>query len=385
MEGEAREAGHAMLYRQLGSADLEVSAVGLGTLPFGGAYGDIEERDAIRTIQCALDAGINFIDTSDNYGFGRAEEIVGRAIRTRRAEVVLATKGGTPWSDEGRITNDSRPETIRKAAESSLRRLRTDYIDLYQIHLPDPETPYEETVGALEELKGEGKVRHAGLSNFWAAELEEWLSRGLATANQMPYNFYHRDIEAAVLPLCPERRLSLIAYTPLLMGLFSGAIDEETRFAEGDHRAAYPQFRSQLLPQSVKTLRRLHPIAREQDLSLAQLALRWVITRPGVTCAIAGTKSTEHVQENARAGDRSLTDGELEQVERVLERTAPEVPRSIPMRVVQVRPGREGRIGVLEMGIKVRVPDSIDAGGPVTMDAVTGQVTKDEPLDESRP
>lgn len=366
-----------MGYRRLGKSDLQVSVIGLGTLAMGGqAYGPIDDRNSIATIHRALDLGVNFIDTADNYGFGHAEEVVGKALQGRRDQAILATKGGTPWDEQGRITNDCRPETIAKAVEESLRRLRTDWIDLYQIHLPDPETPFEEAAHALEQLVRVGKIRYVGLSNFWREDLEEWLAASEIVANQMPYNFLHRDIEGEVLPFCREQGIGVIAYTPLLMGLSTGKLTKDSAFGEGDHRSAYPQFQVEPLRRSLALIERLKPLAEELGLTMAQVALRWVISRPGLTCAIPGAKRPEQVEENARAGERPFTKGELERIDRILEETPVETPRSMPMRIIEVRPGPRGRIGVLEMGIKVRVPEGVEAGSAVQIDIVTGEIAE---------
>ncbi len=366
-----------MKYRRLGKSDLEISVIGLGTLALGGkAYGSVDDKDSIATIHRALELGINFIDTSDNYGLGHAEEIVGKAVKGRRDKLILATKGGTPWDEQGRVTNDCRAETIAKAVEESLRRLGTDWIDLYQIHVPDPTTPFEETALALEKLVRAGKIRYAGLSNFWAADLEEWLSNGEIVANQMPYNFLHRDIEEEVLPLCQEKAIGVIAYTPLLMGLFAGRLAKDARFGEGDHRSAYPQFQGKPLHQSLDLVDRLRPLAKELGLAMAQPALRWAISRPGVTCAIPGAKHPEQVEENAGAGERALTEEELREIDRILDEKKVETPRAMPMKVAEVREGPRGKVGALEMGIKVEVPPSVEAGDRVEMDVVTGQIVK---------
>jgi aryl-alcohol dehydrogenase-like predicted oxidoreductase len=364
-----------MEYRRLGTSDLRVSVIALGTLAMGGrAYGPVNDGDSIATVRRAIELGVNFIDTSDNYGLGHAEEIVGTAIKGRRNDVVLATKGGTPWDEQGRIALDCSPEAITRSVEDSLRRLGTDWIDLYQIHSPDPETPYEDTVRALERLVQAGKTRHVGLSNFWMGEMEEWLSFGGIASNQMPYNFLHRDIEQAALPFCREHGIGVIAYTPLLMGLFAGRITSRAEFGQGDHRAFYPQFQGEPLAQCLGLVECLRPLAEERGMTIAQLALSWVVSRPGVTCAIPGAKRPEQVEENAAAGEQLLTEAELERIDRILEEASVEAPRLMPMRIVEIREGPRGRIGLLEVGVKLKVSDSVEAGDVVKMDIVTGQV-----------
>ncbi len=363
-----------MEYRKLGKSDLRVSAIGLGTLAMGGGYSPVSDDAAIATIQRAVDVGVNFIDTSDNYGFGRAEELVGRAIRGRRDDVVVATKGGTPWGEQGRTRIDCSPVAITAAAEASLRRLGTDWIDLYQIHVPDPETPYEETVVALERLKQAGKIRYAGVSNFWSEELEAWLVVDGIVSNQMPYNLLHRDIEAELLPYCRDQGIAVIAYTPLLMGMFGGRIAPETVFDEGDHRASYPQFRGQALEDALTLVRRLKSLAAELGMTMAQLALSWIVSRPGVTCAIPGATSPGQVEENARAGKRLFDQEAVGRVDRILADTDVETPRTVPMKVVEVKERHGKLMGTLEMGIKIRVPAGTKASDVIEMDIVTGQV-----------
>ena len=367
-----------MQYRSLGDSDLHVSVIGLGTLSIAGAYGRVNDADSIATIKRAIDLGVNFIDTSDNYGFGHAEEVVGKAVEGRRDELVLATKGGTPWDAQKRVTNDCRPEVMTKAVEASLKRLGTGWIDLYQIHLPDPETPFEKTARVLERLIKAGKIRYIGLSNFWTDDLKAWIEIGEVVANQMPYNFLHRDIEESMLSFCRANGIGMIAYTPLCMGLFAGKIATDTRFDEGDHRSRYPQFQGEPLNQALGLIDRMRPIAEEHGLTLAQLALRWVISRPGVTCAISGAKRPARLEENVVAGEQFFSKAELAQIDRILEEARVETPRLMPMPVTEVRQGPRGKIGVLAMGIKVPISESIKAGDTVLMDAITGKVASEK-------
>lgn len=364
-----------MRYRRLGSSDLEVSVIGLGTLAMGGqAYGPVDDKASIATIRRAVGLGINLIDTSDNYGRGRAEKLVGRAVKGHRDKVIIATKGGTPWDEEGRVTFDCSREAITQAVEDSLRRLDTAWIDLYQIHVPDPEVPYEETARALERLIQAGKIRYVGLSNFWADHLKAWLATDGAVSDQMPYNFLHRDIEGEFLSFCREHSIGVIAYTPLLMGMFAGRITAETTFGEGDHRSFYPQFRGKPLRDSLALIDRLRPVAADQGMTMAQLALSWVISRPGVTCSIPGAKSPEQIEELVVAGERLLSEAAMEKMDRILEETEVDTPRLIPIRVVEVHEAAGKRIGTLEIGAKVCLPADVQAGDVVKMDAVTGRI-----------
>ena len=364
-----------MKYRKLGKSGLEVSVIGLGTLAMGGGgYGPVDDRESITAIRRAIELGVNFIDTSDNYGLGHAEVVVGRAIRGVREKVVLATKGGTPWDNQGRVVIDCRKEVIIRAAEESLRRLGTDWIDLYQIHTPDPQVPFEETAEALQILIREGKVRHIGLSNFWMEEIKEWVSIDGIVSLQMPYNFLHRDIEEDLPPFCRDQEVGLISYTPLLMGMFAGRITQETRFDRDDHRSLYPQFQGDSLRQCLALTDQLRMVAQEWGMTLAQLALSWVISRPGITCAIPGAKHPNQVEENALAGKRMLTKGELGEIDRILDEVGIEAQRLMPMRVVKVEKGPRGAVGLLEGGLKLGVPNSVVPGDMVEVDIVKGKV-----------
>ncbi len=365
-----------MEYRTLGSSDLRVAAIGLGTLPFAGGYGPLDDQAARVTLRRALDCGINFIDTSDNYGGGEVEKLVGQALAGRRSEAIVATKGGTALDAQGRVTNDARAETIVRAAEESLRRLGTDWIDLYQVHLPDPATPVAETVGALERLVKQGKVRYVGLSNFWEDDLRRWWAVGSAIANQLPYNFLHRDIEGGLLSLCREQGMGIIAYQPLLFGLFAGKLGPPESLHDQDHRKSYPGFGD--LVRATEVLRaRLAALAREWGLTPAQLALRWAISRPGVTCAIPGAKRPEQAEENARAGERAFTREELREIDRILAEHRVSPVRAFPCPVDAVVEGPHGRYAVLRRGIKVRVPHGVEAGDTVDMDIVTGGISEE--------
>jgi aryl-alcohol dehydrogenase-like predicted oxidoreductase len=370
-----------MKYRRLGESDLTVSVIGLGTLAMGGqAYGPVPAKDAIQTIRHGVDIGINLIDTSDNYGLGQAETIVGKALKGIRDKVVLATKGGTPWEEGSRVRTDCSAKAITQAIEDSLRRLDTDTIDLYQVHVPDPGTPFEETASALERARQAGKIRYVGVSNFWTDDMLAWLEVSTAVSDQMPYNFLQRDVEKNLLPLCQERDVGVIAYTPLLMGMFSGALSTLSRFEEGDHRAHYPQFHGEPFSQTLALIERLKAVAQEMGLTMAQLALAWDISCPGVTCAIPGARRPDQVEENAGAGDRALDQSQRERVNQILAEMRVATPRLMSAQVLEVRQGPRGKVATLDMGVKVAAPDSVRAGQQVYMDILTGQIaaSKDE-------
>src|SRR5947208_547387 len=228
---------------RLGSTDLRVSPICFGTWAFGGDWGRVDQEEAKATIGRALESGINFFDTAQAYGFGLSEHLLADALwgRVRRQDVVVATKGGLRM-DGDRLVRDASAARVRQGVEASLRNLRTDYIDLYQVHWPDPATPAEETGAALTELVREGKVRHVGVSNYGVAEMEALRRFTSCETLQPPYNLFRRGIEADVLPYCAARGMGVLVYGPLAHGLLSGAMTEATTFAADDWRGHSPDF-----------------------------------------------------------------------------------------------------------------------------------------------
>lgn len=307
-----------MQYRQLGASDMKVSVVGFGAWAVGGwKWGGADDVQSVRAITHALDCGITLIDTAPIYGCGHSETVVGRAIAGRRDEVVVATKCGLRWdldydtgtgeTSEGldgkpiTIQRCLRRESIRHELEQSLRRLGIERIDLYQCHAPDPNTPVEDTMAALLELRDEGKIRHIGVSNFHAGLLQRAVKAGDVTSSQNMYNLILRGIEEDLLPFCRENGLGLLAYTPLLLGLLTGKVTLERAFPEGDLRRGHhlftPRYRSSVLDM----LEGFGPIAEKHGATRAQLAIHWVFRQPGVTAALVGARNEVQAAENAAA------------------------------------------------------------------------------------
>src|SRR4051812_23011982 len=294
--------------RQLGQSDVRVTPVIFGAWAIGGwMWGGNEESDSIKAVHAALDAGINTIDTAAIYGFGYSEELVAKALQGRRRDqVVIATKCGMRWNTE--VGSDPWPQkdnsgndvTIRKNAkadsiayecEQSLKRLRTDVIDLYQIHWPDVDTAVEESIREMEKLRQQGKVRAIGVSNYDV----EWLRRASDTATiaslQPPYSLINRKIESAVLPFCRERNIGVIVYSPMERGLLTGKVGPEREFAPGDHRAKQKQFSIENRKRVLSALEKVKPIADKHGASYAQLVINWTMTEPGITAAIVGARN----------------------------------------------------------------------------------------------
>lgn len=288
-----------MEYAVIPATDLRASRIGLGAWAIGGLMcGGADEGDAIRAIYAALDAGINLVDTAPVYGFGRSEEIIGRALAEngRRRDVMLATKAGLEWTSDGAIYRNSSPERIRVEIEDSLRRLRTDVIDLYQIHWPDSKTPIAETAQTLDALGREGKIRAFGVSNYSPPEMDVFRSAAPLHTSQPPYNLFEREIEADVLPYCRENGITVLAYGTLCRGLLSGKMRPETRFGADDIRGIDPKFAPEQLIRYLKAVERLDRLARERyGKRVIDLAVRWLLDQPGVGIALWGARRPEQL------------------------------------------------------------------------------------------
>lgn len=301
---------------------LEVSQIVLGTWVTGGwMWGGADELDSIRTIHRALDLGINFIDTAPVYGFGLSEEIVGKALKERpdRDGMVIATKCGLEWdADQRQIRRNSSPARIRQEVDDSLRRLGRDCIDLYQIHWPDLNTPFEESMTALVELRDAGKIRHIGLSNFNRDQVTDCLRAAPVQSLQPPFNLFEQDAAKELLPLCLEKGIGTLVYGGLCRGLLSGKFIGKETFPRGDLRRADPKFKPDRFPQYVKAVDQLKKIAAKYNRSMGQFALRWALQQPGVTTVIAGARTPQQVEDNAGASGWLIEEEDLRRVDLVL-------------------------------------------------------------------
>lgn len=277
-----------------------VSRIGLGTWAIGGwMWGGTDEPESIRTIERALDLGVNLVDTAPVYGFGRSEEIVGKAVGagTRRDQVAIATKCGLAWS-EGKVSRDASPARIRQEVEDSLRRLRTGWIDLYQVHWPDAAVPFEETAEEIAKLKAEGKIRAIGVSNFSPAQMERFGARAPLASAQPPYNLFERGIERDVLPWCRANGVATVTYGALCRGLLSGRMTEDTKFLGDDLRRYDPKFKPPRFAQYLAAARALRSYADEElGRSLVELSVRWLLDQPGVSIALWGARRPEQLAE----------------------------------------------------------------------------------------
>ncbi len=317
-----------MEYRKLGKSNLNISVVTFGAWAAGGwMWGGTEQNNAVEAIKASYDLGVTSIDTAPVYGQGLSEEIVGEAIRDiPRDKVQILTKYGLRWDTEkGKFHFDSKDNegndikihkyaaknAIIQECEESLRRLGTDYIDLYQIHWPDPTTPIAETMEAVLQLKKQGKIREAGVCNYNAAQMAEAENTIELVSDQVPYSMVRRGIEEELVPYCIENNKAILAYSPLQRGLLTGKMEPGYSFGEGDTRANEFYFTDENLRRTTDFLNEIKPLADEKNATLAQLVIKWTIKQPGITIALVGARNPEQAIQNAQAVNITLTDDEI--------------------------------------------------------------------------
>lgn len=328
----------ALPARSLGSTGPAASVIGLGTWAIGGDdWGGSDDALAISAIHASLDAGLTLIDTAPIYGFGHAEELLGRALSGRRDQVVLATKCGLVWGrgqgqfffphPRGDVYRHLAPAAIRADLEASLRRLRTDFIDLYQTHWQDDTTPIADTMAELLRLRDEGKIRAIGVSNVTPDQLDAYRAIGPVASVQEGYSMVDRAHETALVPRCAELGVGFIAYSPLAMGLLTGKITPDRAFAAGDVRGTSPRFARPVLEAVNAFLAQLAPLAAAHNVTLAQLVIAWTLARPGVTHALCGARDPRQAHENAAAARLVLPPDELAFITTTLDTAALHVPK----------------------------------------------------------
>lgn len=297
-----------------GKTGLEVSRLAFGTWAFGGDWGSFDEDAAVAMIRHARDLGFNFFDTAHEYGFGAAERILGQALRPdlarARDELVIATKGGVRPTDDG-LVRDASPEWLRRDVDTSLGALGIDHIDLYQVHWPDSAVPAAETAGALADLISEGKIRHAGVSNYETAQVKEFSATLPVEAVQPPYHLFRRDIEDELLPYCRARDIGVLVYGPLAHGLLTGTVHPDTTFAPEDWRGTSHIFNGDGFLRNLKVVARLERLAADLGVTISQLAIAWTLAQPGVHVAIVGAQHLGYLQDSAGAAHVTLSGATL--------------------------------------------------------------------------
>ncbi len=309
-----------MDYKKLGKSVFEVSTISMGcwAIAGGSTWGSQDEKDAIKAIQTAYDQGINFFDTAEAYGNGYSEELLGQAVESFRNDIVIAYKVSR---------SNLAPDDLREACENSLRRLNTDYLDVYYIHWPSREVPFAETMNTMQELKKEGKIRSICCSNFGKNDLTELLQHGDVDANQLPYNLLFRAIEYEIQPICVDNEISITCYSPIAQGLLAGKFASPDEVPEGRARTRHfskdrPQVRHQeegAEKETFAAIDKIREIANQTGKSMVQLALAWLNSREGVASVIVGARNPEQVKENARAGDIKLSKDVLKKLSEITE------------------------------------------------------------------
>ncbi|OAI52698.1 aldo/keto reductase [Betaproteobacteria bacterium SCGC AG-212-J23] len=300
--------------RPLGKSGIKVSAVGLGLMSMSGIYGNANDEESIRVIHHALDKGINHLDSSDMYGWGHNETLLGKALKGRRAEVVVATKFGQTKDADGKQGVDGKPQYVMQACEASLKRLGIDVIDLYYQHRVDPNTSIEDTVGAMKRLVEQGKVRALGLSEAAPATIRRAHKVHPIAAVQNEFSLLYRKDGEETLATCRELGISLVAYAPLGRSMLTGSVKGKADLPEGDRRLAHPRFQAEHLDANVKIVKRLEEIAEHKKCTPAQLVLAWLLAQGKEVVAIPGTKRKQRVEENLAALDIKLSAADVEKI-----------------------------------------------------------------------
>ncbi len=312
-----------MEYRQLGKTDLNVSVIGYGAWGIGGKpfWSTEGEENSIRSIEKAIDLGINFYDTAPVYGFGYSEELLGKALQSKRKDVIIATKCGIVWKKKElkAVSKKATRESILEEIDQSLKRLRTDYIDLYQVHWPDESTPIEETMDTLLQVQREGKIKYIGVSNYSVDQMEESLKYGQIVSLQPMYSMLERDVEKEMLPFCIENEIGVICYSPLASGVLTGKYDENTRFQDWRGKNIIGNFTGEVYASHIRKVKQVAKIAQENGKTLAQLAINWLLRQQGVSTALVGVKTPDQVQQNIGAVGWEISNNDLKKISDILQ------------------------------------------------------------------
>jgi aryl-alcohol dehydrogenase-like predicted oxidoreductase len=313
-----------MKYRKLGKNGPEISVIGFGSWAIGGggwasAWGNQDDELSIESVRVALDNGINFYDTAAVYGLGHSEEVIGKALKSDRDKVVLATKCGLVWDENKTTSKNGTYDSILREAEASLRRLGTDYIDLYQMHWPDTDAnaPAEETMRAMDKLVQDGKVRYVGVSNYNVPLLEASLSVRHVDSLQPPYSILRPAVEKEILPFCLEKGIGVVAYSPLTSGLLSGNYTYDTKFSDDDWRSRNAAHTGEGLRKNVDRVEKLKVIASRYGITMPQLAIAYDLAHPALTSALVGVRKPSHILSVLQAIDVTLDEATLSEIRKI--------------------------------------------------------------------
>jgi len=304
-----------MLKRKLGSQGLEVPAIGLGCMGMTIQYGALDDEESIATIHHALDIGLNLLNTSDAYGKGKNETLICTAIKDRRSDILINTKFGQMTKPDGSAGVDGRPEYVNEACEASLKRLETDFIDIFSQHRVDTDVPIEETVGSMARLVEEGKVRYIGLSEAAPETIRRAHEEFPISCVETEYSLWSRDVEAEILPTCQELGISLMPYAPLGRGFLTGTIKSSDDLIEGDRRRDHPRFSDENISKNKIKVGVIERVAEKSGFKPAQIALAWVLAKDDRIVPIPGTKHRKFIDENIRAVDIVLSEAQIEELD----------------------------------------------------------------------
>jgi aryl-alcohol dehydrogenase-like predicted oxidoreductase len=295
--------------RRLGNSNLMASVIGFGAWAAGKAgWGNVDEREIMEAIQTAYDHGVNFFDTAPFYGFGESERILGKTLKPVRDKVIIATKFGLVWNEKGDFVKDVSRKNILREIDQSLKNLNTDYIDLYQVHWPDDQTPIEETMETLNELVEKGKIRYIGVSNFSVEQMEEARKYANVVSLQSLYNLLQRDVEKAEYPYTEKNEMGFIPYSPLAQGLLTGKFNTQTTLPPDDVRRQFnPLFQEGRFEENLKKVEKIRTVAERYNKPTAQVAVNWLLAKPAVTTVITGAKNKEQILQNIASSEWKLT------------------------------------------------------------------------------
>ena len=314
-----------MRYKKFGNSDLETSVVGFGGWPMGrGHYGSFDDDEVVRAVHASIDLGVTLFDTAAVYGWGEGEKLLGRALGGKREDVVIVSKAGIPWDEEGGgRRRDSSRESLEKSLNESLTRLQTDYLDLFLIHWPDESRPMSVPMEAFTDFQKQGKIRYGGVSNFSPQQMSDCLDVFPVVTNQVGYHLFDQRPEPEIIPFCADNGMGITAYGSLAHGLLTGTMTPDTTFEEDDWRRSLmafgqPIFKGQNFLDNLKKVDTLKEMAADKGFSVAQLALAWVASEPTVSVALVGTRKPEEIQENVAAADWELSPSERAEIKAVV-------------------------------------------------------------------